>query len=139
MTETTTHAGAVVFRGNDDRILYLVVSSSDDRNWVLPKGHIDAGESAEIAALRELAEEAGVTGEIVDRLAIQHFMKGGKEGSIQYFLIRELGATPPIENRTIRWEDEQAALQLLTFDEARAALMQGIAIVNSLAKESADR
>ena len=138
-TLTPTHAGTVVFRKSDGEILYLVVSSSDGANWVLPKGHIDAGESAETAALRELAEEAGVTGEIVDRLSIQRFMKAGKEASIQYFLIRELGATPPIENRTIRWEDEQAALQLLTFDEARAALMEGAAIVNGLAKESTDR
>lgn len=138
-THTPTHAGTVVFRKSDDEILYLVVSSSDGANWVLPKGHIDAGESAEVAALRELAEEAGVTGEIVDRLSIQHFMKGGKEGSIQYFLIRELGATPPIENRTIRWEGEQAALQLLTFDEARAALMESAAIVCGLVKESTNR
>jgi 8-oxo-dGTP pyrophosphatase MutT (NUDIX family) len=139
MPKTTTHAGAVVFRGNDDQVRYLVVSSSDGANWVLPKGHIDAGESAEIAALRELAEEAGVIGEIVGRLSIQHLMKGATEGSVQYFLIRELGATPPAENRTIRWEDAEAALQLLTFDEARAALSEGAAVVSSLATESTDK
>lgn len=135
MPETTTHAGAVVFRGNDDRVLYLVVSSSDGANWVLPKGHIDAGESAEIAALRELAEEAGVTGEIIERLSIQHFPKGTKAGAVQYFLIRELGTTAAAENRTIRWENEESAVQLLTFDESKAALQEGAEVVRRLEKK----
>ena len=124
-----THAGGVVFRTTDDQTLYLVVSSSDGANWVLPKGHIDAGESAETAALRELIEEAGLIGEIVDQLSVQHFRQANKEGAIQYFLIRELGSTAATENRTLRWEDEQAALQLLTFEEARAALLEGAALV----------
>lgn len=32
------------------------------RHWDLPKGHIDEGESAEVCAVREVAEEAGVKG-----------------------------------------------------------------------------
>jgi 8-oxo-dGTP pyrophosphatase MutT (NUDIX family) len=130
-----THAGGVVFRTTDDQTLYLVVSSSDGANWVLPKGHIDAGESAEIAALRELIEEAGLIGEIVDQLSVQHFRQANKEGTIQYFLIRELGSTAATENRTLRWEDEQAALKLLTFKEARAALLEGAALVQRLENE----
>jgi 8-oxo-dGTP pyrophosphatase MutT (NUDIX family) len=136
MAKTLTHAGGVVFRSSDDRILYLVVSSSDGANWVLPKGHIDAGESAEVAALRELTEEAGVTGEIVDRLSIQPFKKATTDGAVQYFLIRKLGSTAATENRTLRWEDEHVARQLLTFAEARAALLEGAAVVRRLEKES---
>jgi 8-oxo-dGTP pyrophosphatase MutT (NUDIX family) len=136
MPETLTHAGGVVFRKSDDQILYLVVSSSDGANWVLPKGHIDPGETAEVAALRELGEEAGVTGEIVDRLSIQHFKKAGTESAIQYFLIRELGSIAAVEDRTLRWEDEPAALRLLTFAEAKAALLEGAAVVRRLEKES---
>ena len=125
-----THAGTVGFRQRDSQVFYLVVSSSDGINWVLPKGHIDPGETPEIAALRELAEEAGVVGEIVALLSVRQFRKGAKELQAQYFLVRETGATESIENRTIRWEAEAEALELLTFPEARAALLEGAALVN---------
>jgi 8-oxo-dGTP pyrophosphatase MutT (NUDIX family) len=127
-----THAGAVVFRKRDDRVLYLVVSSSDGLNWVLPKGHIDPGETPEIAALRELEEEAGIVGEIVAPLSARQFIKGGKEAAVQFFLVREIGATESTEDRTVRWEEEVAAEELLTFAEAREALSEGAAKMNVL-------
>lgn len=129
MARSLTHAGAVVFRERDTEILYLIVSSSDGANWVLPKGHIDSGETPEIAALRELAEEAGVLGTIVDRLSVREFKKGGKETVLQYFLVREAGSTATKEKRILRWEHERTALQLLSFEEARLALLEGAALV----------
>lgn len=33
--------------------------------WSLPKGHLEAGESPEAAAVREVAEETGIRGEVV--------------------------------------------------------------------------
>jgi 8-oxo-dGTP pyrophosphatase MutT (NUDIX family) len=36
--------------------------------WVLPKGQLGEGESSELAALREVAEETGVTGRSVAKL-----------------------------------------------------------------------
>jgi 8-oxo-dGTP pyrophosphatase MutT (NUDIX family) len=132
MAQAITHAGGVVFRSDDNQTFYLVISSSDGSSWVLPKGHIDSGESAETAALRELAEESGVVGEIVDHLSVQNFRKATIEGAVQYFLIRELGSTPAAEERTLRWEDEAAALRLLTFEDARVALREGAAVVRHL-------
>jgi 8-oxo-dGTP pyrophosphatase MutT (NUDIX family) len=127
MAESLTHAGAVVFRKGDKDTLYLVVSSSDGANWVLPKGHIDPGETPEVAALRELAEEAGVVGVIVNPLALRQFEKRGKQVTVQYFLMRENGSTATTEKRVVRWEDKRAALQLLSFEEARLALIEGAA------------
>jgi 8-oxo-dGTP pyrophosphatase MutT (NUDIX family) len=127
-----THAGAVVFRKRDDQVLYLVVSSSDGLNWVLPKGHIDPGESPETAALRELQEEAGVIGEIIAPLSTRDFIKGGKEAAVQFFLVREIGATESTEDRTVHWEEEVAAQERLTFAEAREALSEGAAKVNGV-------
>ena len=121
-----------MFRQRDSQVFYLIVSSSDGINWVLPKGHIDPGETPEIATLRELAEEAGVVGEIVAPLSIRQFRKGVKELHVQYFLVRETGAIESTEDRTIRWEAEAEAPRLLTFPEARAALLEGVALVNRL-------
>jgi 8-oxo-dGTP pyrophosphatase MutT (NUDIX family) len=131
-TKPLTHAGAVVFRKRNNQVLYLVISSSDGLNWVLPKGHIDPGETAEVAALRELAEEAGTVGEIVAPLSTQDFIKGCKEAAVKFFLVREMDSTEAIEDRTIRWEEEAAAQQLLTFAEAKGALSEGVAKMNEL-------
>ena len=134
MSNTLTHAGAVVFRESDSEVLYLVVSSSDGLNWVLPKGHIEIGESPDAAALRELEEEAGTVGKIVAPLSVRQFKKRDRDATAQYFLIRETGSTQSVENRTIRWENETAALQLLTFAEAKAALMEGAIIARDETK-----
>ncbi|HZJ10658.1 MAG TPA: NUDIX domain-containing protein [Trueperaceae bacterium] len=49
-------AGGVVF---DDRGRVLVLRHAGG-NWVFPKGHLEPGETALQAALREVEEEAGV-------------------------------------------------------------------------------
>jgi 8-oxo-dGTP pyrophosphatase MutT (NUDIX family) len=129
LEQPLTHAGTVVFRHDDRETLYLVVSSSDGVNWVLPKGHIDPGETPEIAALRELQEEAGVSGEIVAPLSVRRFKTPYKEGVIRYFLVRATGSTEHTEGRTLRWLSKTDALELLSFAEAREALVEGAARV----------
>ncbi len=54
-------AGGVVFY--KDSILLLKKNNGD---WVLPKGKIESGESKNETALREVGEEAGVEGQILD-------------------------------------------------------------------------
>lgn len=56
MKRTNTAGGVVIGPNN----LVLVVNQHG-RSWSLPKGHIESGESAEIAARREIEEESGVT------------------------------------------------------------------------------
>nr|AIA11899.1 NUDIX domain protein [uncultured bacterium] len=131
MSQTLSHAGTVVFRERDGEIDYLVVSSSDGLNWVLPKGHIERGETPEVAALRELAEEAGVSGAMVAPLSAQHYERRGKDVAIQYFLVRASGSTTTNETRTLRWESHDSALELLSFPEAQAALREAIAELES--------
>ena len=54
-----TSAGGVVFRIEDGAPLFLLIRDSYG-NWGFPKGHLETGESAEEAALREVREETGV-------------------------------------------------------------------------------
>jgi 8-oxo-dGTP pyrophosphatase MutT (NUDIX family) len=121
-TPSLTHAGCVVFRGDIGSIRYLVVSSSTGIHWVLPKGHIDPGETPGTAALRELEEETGITGGIVRPLSIQRYTMPREEVVVQYYLVRMTGSKIPMENRKIRWEDGESALKLLSFAEAQNAL-----------------
>lgn len=129
-----THAGCIVFRTDGDQKSYLILSSSTNEHWVLPQGHIeyDQGESPRQAALRELKEEAGVLGEIIEPLVQQTFMKKGELITIQYFIVRMTGTTRPQEKRTLRWENETAALEALSFNEAKAAFEKALDRIRSI-------
>ncbi|MDD3487577.1 MAG: NUDIX domain-containing protein [Candidatus Moranbacteria bacterium] len=56
--------GAVVFRREKDKILYLLIQHPNQDNyqghWDFPKGHIEAGETKEDALRREVREETGI-------------------------------------------------------------------------------
>lgn len=54
-----TSSGGVVFRRGDDALDFLLIRDPYE-NWGLPKGHIEGGETASEAALREVAEETGL-------------------------------------------------------------------------------
>ena len=58
-------AGGVV-QNERDELLMIELRG----RWDLPKGHIEAGEEANIAALREVEEETGVVAELVDKESI---------------------------------------------------------------------
>ena len=92
---------------------------------MFPKGHIEANESPEETALRELKEEAGIIGEIVDRLTVQSFEKPKERVFVQFFLVKELGSVHRNEKRIIRWETQDAALELLSFEEDKMVLREG--------------
>ena len=63
--------------------------------WSLPKGHIEAGETPEQAALREVMEETGIESEISRSLGVIDFwfMAGGKRihKTVHHYLFREVG------------------------------------------------
>lgn len=54
-----TSAGGVVYRLADGHPLFLLIRDSY-QNWGFPKGHLESGERAEDAALREVREETGI-------------------------------------------------------------------------------
>lgn len=58
-------AGGVVLRTLDDVPHVLVVHRPRYDDWSLPKGHLDAGEGPQAAAVREVEEETGVRARIV--------------------------------------------------------------------------
>lgn len=70
-------ASAIVFRG--DKILMEKVTYRGNTFHIVPGGGIEEGETPEEAAIRELSEECGVTGEIVRPLNIIKRLEGNTE------------------------------------------------------------
>jgi ADP-ribose pyrophosphatase YjhB (NUDIX family) len=63
--------------------------------WSLPKGHIEAGETAEEAAVREVEEETGIIGRVVAPLGTIDFWFVAEDRrvhkTVHHFLLRALG------------------------------------------------
>ena len=67
--EIELSAGGAVVRGGDVIVVVPVKRDAQRRRvLVLPKGHLDPGETDEAAAVREVAEETGVVAELIDKL-----------------------------------------------------------------------
>ncbi len=113
-------AGALVFRRIDGIVHLLIVRSSDGQNWLFPKGHIEEGETAEEAALREAREEAGVDGRVIAPIGTSEYTRKGKQITVEFFLVEYRGTCESDEAREQRWCTCEEALELLSFDNLRA-------------------
>jgi diadenosine hexaphosphate hydrolase (ATP-forming) len=117
-------AGGIVVRKDGDRLSVLLVRAKKDPSvWIFPKGHIEPGETAADAALRETREEAGVDGELVGPIgAPLEFNNGRYDVSVQYFLIRPRSESAETDGREKRWFSIDDALDLLPWEDARQLL-----------------
>jgi 8-oxo-dGTP pyrophosphatase MutT (NUDIX family) len=92
-------AGGLLLRRRGSTYDALLIGRGDPpRLWTLPKGHVEARESTEQAALREVHEETGSWGEIVTRLnEISYWFYVGKakhKKAVTFFLMRYLSGDP---------------------------------------------
>ena len=111
-----THAGGVVYRRRGSSSEFLLVTSRWDSSvWVLPKGHMESGESPEQTAAREVLEETGVTARIVEFLGTVRQAPYGEPQEIAYYLMEMVGEGSPTEARVTRWLAPERAVQQLTY------------------------
>jgi 8-oxo-dGTP pyrophosphatase MutT (NUDIX family) len=61
-------SGGVIFRTSGDGIEVALIKVSGKEAWCLPKGLIDKDEDPPAAAMREVREESGLQGGIIDKI-----------------------------------------------------------------------
>jgi len=125
-----THAGTVLARKQDNQTQVLLVTSTKTGEWVLPKGHIEANESAEAAAVREAREETGYDCELIAYLDdTAPFITHKKPIVVSYFLAFPLHAEPhPAEDRQKQWVEVGQAISMVRHEEMRKILRE-VAVV----------
>jgi 8-oxo-dGTP pyrophosphatase MutT (NUDIX family) len=117
-------SGSIVIRldGKEPRVL-LVTAKRDPKRWIFPKGHIESGETAEAAAVRETREEAGVISKLIGPAGRIEYRFLGARARVDYFLsLLEREAGPPELGRQRAWCSYDEALERLSFRNMRKLL-----------------
>ena len=131
-TRRTTSAGGVLVRDTPAGPQVLLASRRTRRGelvWGLPKGLVEEGESAEEAALREVREETGHTGEIREPLGdvSYWFVWDGERvrKTVHFFLMDESGEEPgerDHEMEEVRWFPMSEAADIAGFKSEKEIL-----------------
>lgn len=132
---TVAQSGGVVFRlENGEPWILIVRARKNPTAWIFPKGHVEPGESAVQAALREVREEAGVEGVVVASLhPALEFQSGAESVRVEYFLIAATHEAHSDEGRDKRWLPPAQALAQLTYENARSLLQGALAVIEEWA------
>lgn len=129
-----TSAGGIVFRKLDDRIDVALIARTSPRRriiWALPKGWVEPGETIPDAALREIREETGLTGRLVEPLGQIEYSFYSPEDSariqktVHFFLVEFLSGDTADHDHEVdeaRWWPLDAALAQMTYQSERQVM-----------------
>lgn len=115
-------AGGLVLRRHESSFDALLIGRGSPRVWTLPKGHVEARETHEQAALREVREETGCWGEIITKLndiSYWFYINRAKhKKSVTFYLMRYLSGDTANHDHEVdeaRWFDIISAKKALKY------------------------
>lgn len=134
-TRMQISAGGVAFRKRRGQIEVALIRVGDDDQWQLPKGIIDRDEAAEVAAIREVREEAGIETETVERIdKIEYWYYSNERGErvrfhkfVYFYLLRYKSGDVrnyDHEVKEARWIEIDEATRLLAFASEKKVVEQ---------------
>jgi 8-oxo-dGTP pyrophosphatase MutT (NUDIX family) len=128
-TVDETSAGGLIVDTSRVDLPAALIARLDRRGrllWSLPKGHIEEGETAEQAAVREIQEETGIEGGLLGELGVIDFwfVAEGKRvhKTVHHFLLRAVGgelSDDDIEVAEVAWVPLDEVEKRLAYHDER--------------------
>lgn len=129
-TITQVSAGGVAYRRRNGKIEVVLISVGEPPRWQLPKGGLEEGETRQVAAQREVYEEAGVKTDLIDPIdKIEYWFYATQDEErtrvhkiVYYYLLRFLSGDPSqhdYEVHKANWQQIDQAYEALTFDNEK--------------------
>uniref|UniRef100_A0A7S4NPG2 Nudix hydrolase domain-containing protein n=1 Tax=Paramoeba aestuarina TaxID=180227 RepID=A0A7S4NPG2_9EUKA len=115
--------GGVVWNQQSDCVLLVKNKKEMKENgsgWTWPKGRVDPGETVQQAAIREIEEESGIKGIILDDLPLVETKKADR-----YYYLLKYDSTvgkPDKETLEVRWVTWAEAKELLPRERDQTVL-----------------
>ncbi len=143
MAERQISAGGVIFRKNEGRVEIALISTKGGKVWGLPKGAAEKGENLARTAHREVREETGLDGRIIDKLGhIEYFFtfkdaQGTKRiFKIVYFFLMEY-TSGKVEDHDYevdecRWVPIDEAAGLMRFKDEKEMIEKARKMIDGL-------
>jgi len=129
-SHTTLQAAAIPYRIRRGRLEVLMITRRERQRWIVPKGHIEPGETARQSARREASEEAGLEGRMGRRpIGRYEYSKRREQRTVVVFLMevrRELERWVEEEERQREWLALETAVERASHRGLRV-LLRGLA------------
>lgn len=137
-------AGGAAFRLTDAGIEIALICAKPSLRWQLPKGLIDAGETPEIAARREVREEAGIETELLEKIeTIEYWYVGDDWGRgrvrfhklVHFFLLRYTTGDVADHDHEVaeaRWVRADKAVEMLAFKAEKTVVEKAVRLASNL-------
>jgi len=123
MADIVEAAGGVICRpGPAGLVEIAIIHRPGLDDWSLPKGKLEAGETHEVAALREVEEETGLRCQVVGELGRSNYVdRRGRDKVVSYWVMRPVDGDfrPNAEADMMRWVTIDEAVELLTYPRDR--------------------
>ena len=111
--------GAVVIKEENGKIKFLIIKQHDEYCH-FPKGHVEAGETEEETAIREVKEETNIDIEIVSKkkYKINYNINKDTKKEVVFFLAKAISFDLKNQENEIiscNWVDKDKVLDTLTY------------------------
>lgn len=129
--EKRVSSGGVIFRRAGASVRVALVAVRGMKSWCLPKGMIDEGEDAPAAALREVREETGLQGKLVQKLgqiSYWYHLKGENirvNKTVHFYLLKYVSGRTGDHDHEVdeaKWLDIDDAIKLLTYKNEKGIM-----------------